>query len=514
MHEQRLERKKKEVDIFIGGLAKDAVEDDILKVFGAFGEIQSVRIVKSQTTQKSKGFAFIRYATAEAAKKALTELKDGTEVKGKRVGISASQDNDTLYLGNICKSWSKDQVVETLKGFGVEGVEHLLLPDDPNNEGKSKGFAFLEFSSHSDAMAAFQRLRKPDAVLGCDRSAKVSFAQTPINPSEELLLQVKTVYIENVPASWDEGTIKRFCEQYGKIEKVQVFRKNHTGKKKEFAFVEFASRESALVCVEGINNSQIGEGDVKVSANLAKPLNKGRLAKQGIRGGFKIRKYGEATNKTGSPKKVNNKKSKAVLIKENAYPKKFGNKPSSFQSKGTKRKNGPPMARPIIIRDKKHGRRGSDNFKERPLKKSRGNHDFRPRPSKGFGNQRVGYAGHPTVHPTVHTPRYATNATSYSGYGHAGASGSNLHHSDLEPHAGYLPARNIPTNYGYEQRRPSTYISHQRGGAAFAGAPTVTQTSYPGYTNYAGYQAGYAYPPPNGAYPGSSGPYPPRRAYY
>lgn len=84
-------------------------------------------------------------------------------------------------------------MVETLKGFGVEGVEHLDLPDDPNNEGKSKGFAFLEFSSHSDAMAAFQRLRKPDAVLGCDRSAKVSFAQTPINPSEELLLQVNNI---------------------------------------------------------------------------------------------------------------------------------------------------------------------------------------------------------------------------------------------------------------------------------------------------------------------------------
>lgn len=86
-------------------------------------------------------------------------------------------------------------MVETLKGFGVEGVEHLLLPDDPNNEGKSKGFAFLEFSSHSDAMAAFQRLRKPDAVLGCERSAKVSFAQTPINPSEELLLQVNNIFV-------------------------------------------------------------------------------------------------------------------------------------------------------------------------------------------------------------------------------------------------------------------------------------------------------------------------------
>lgn len=31
-------------------------------------------------------------------------------MRGKRVGLSASQDNDTLYLGNICKTWTKDNV--------------------------------------------------------------------------------------------------------------------------------------------------------------------------------------------------------------------------------------------------------------------------------------------------------------------------------------------------------------------------------------------------------------------
>ncbi|XP_042512517.1 nuclear localization sequence-binding protein-like [Macadamia integrifolia] len=182
-------KKEKEFEIFVGGLDKEAVEEDLIKIFGEFGEIQSARIVKHQTTHKSKGFAFIRYVTAEQAKKVLFELKDGIEVRGKRVGISPSQDNDTLYMGNISKTWTKEQVLETLKSFGIEQIEEIYLPDDPKNEGKRKGFALLEFNTHSDAMAAFQRLRKPDAIFGCDRSAKVAFAQSSIHPSEEALSQ-------------------------------------------------------------------------------------------------------------------------------------------------------------------------------------------------------------------------------------------------------------------------------------------------------------------------------------
>lgn len=77
-----------------------------------------------------------------------------------------------------------------MKSLGIEEIEEIYLPNDPKNEEKNRGFALLEFRNHSDAMAAFQRLRKPDAVFGCDRSAKVAFAQSSIHPSEEALSQV------------------------------------------------------------------------------------------------------------------------------------------------------------------------------------------------------------------------------------------------------------------------------------------------------------------------------------
>lgn len=73
-------RKVKDAQIFISQLEKTVVEEDIVKAFAGFGEIQSVRVIRHSKTQKSKGYAFLQYSTAEAAEKALSQLKDGTEV--------------------------------------------------------------------------------------------------------------------------------------------------------------------------------------------------------------------------------------------------------------------------------------------------------------------------------------------------------------------------------------------------------------------------------------------------
>lgn len=73
-------RKEKDLEIFIGRLDKGAVEDDLIKVFGKFGEIRSVRLARNPTTNRNRGYAFIKYATVEQAKDALSALKDGIQV--------------------------------------------------------------------------------------------------------------------------------------------------------------------------------------------------------------------------------------------------------------------------------------------------------------------------------------------------------------------------------------------------------------------------------------------------
>lgn len=69
-------RKRKEFEVFVGGLDKDATEDDLRKAFMAVGEVTEVRLMMNPQTKKNKGFAFLRFATVEQAKRAVTELKN------------------------------------------------------------------------------------------------------------------------------------------------------------------------------------------------------------------------------------------------------------------------------------------------------------------------------------------------------------------------------------------------------------------------------------------------------
>lgn len=71
------ERKiKKEHEIFVGGLDRDAEEEDVKKVFERIGEVVEVRLHKDPSTNKNKGYAFVKFANKEHAKRALSEMKN------------------------------------------------------------------------------------------------------------------------------------------------------------------------------------------------------------------------------------------------------------------------------------------------------------------------------------------------------------------------------------------------------------------------------------------------------
>lgn len=71
------ERKlRKELEIFVGGLDRDVVEEDIKRVFQHAGEVVDVRLYRDPTTNKNKGYAFVRFATKEQAYRALSEMRN------------------------------------------------------------------------------------------------------------------------------------------------------------------------------------------------------------------------------------------------------------------------------------------------------------------------------------------------------------------------------------------------------------------------------------------------------
>lgn len=293
------ERKmRKELEIFVGGLDRAAVEEDVKKAFENIGDVVDVRLHKNTSTDKNKGYAFVKFATKEQASRALSEMKNPL-ICGKRCRTGPSEDNDSLFLGNICNTWTKEAIKQKLEDYDVEGVQNITLVADARHEGLSRGFAFIEFASHAEAMLAYKRLQKPDVIFGhTERTAKVAFAEPLREPDPEVMAQVKSVFIDGLPPNLDENRVREQMKGYGEIARIMLARNMSTAKRRDYGFVDFTTHEAAVACVEGINDKYLGDGNLKtkVKARLSNPLPKTQAIKGGMCGGFRIGRAGAGSS--------------------------------------------------------------------------------------------------------------------------------------------------------------------------------------------------------------------------
>ncbi|KAI4381611.1 hypothetical protein MLD38_007671 [Melastoma candidum] len=295
---EALERKRRrKTEIFIGGLAKDASENDVWKVFEEVGEVVNVRIVKHNETGKSKGYAFLRYAAAADAKKALEKFHK-VEICGKECGTRPVEGNDTIFLGNINKQWKEVDVIKLLEGIGVHKIDTVTVMTHPIIADQNRGFAFVELESNKDADVAFKKLQKQDK-LGKLGGIKVAWARPLNEPDEEEMQKVKSVYAEFIPSSWNEGRVREYFKKFGEIEKVTLSRNMPSSKRKDFAFVNFRDREAAVSCIQSLKNELVQDGsEVNLKVSLARPVPKSSLMKKAS---YTVSKSKPAARETPKP---------------------------------------------------------------------------------------------------------------------------------------------------------------------------------------------------------------------
>lgn len=72
------------------------------------------------------------------------------------------------------------------------------------------------------------------------------------------------MFVDGLPASWDENRVRELLRDYGEIEKVELARNMPSAKRKDFGFVTFNTHDAAVTCAKSINNEELGEGESKV----------------------------------------------------------------------------------------------------------------------------------------------------------------------------------------------------------------------------------------------------------
>jgi len=78
------------MNIYVGNLSFQAGDDDLLKIFEAYGEVTSAKIIVDRMSGRSRGYGFIEMPDDGAAQKAIDEL-NGKEIGGRALTVNQAR---------------------------------------------------------------------------------------------------------------------------------------------------------------------------------------------------------------------------------------------------------------------------------------------------------------------------------------------------------------------------------------------------------------------------------------
>jgi len=76
--------------LFVGNLSYQTAENDLQDYFSQAGAVTSVNLMLDKVTGKSRGFAFVEYATPEEANKAVEEFHN-KEFQGRALTVNIAR---------------------------------------------------------------------------------------------------------------------------------------------------------------------------------------------------------------------------------------------------------------------------------------------------------------------------------------------------------------------------------------------------------------------------------------
>ncbi|EXB83829.1 Heterogeneous nuclear ribonucleoprotein Q [Morus notabilis] len=253
-------------EVFIGGLPRDATEEDLRDMCDSVGEILEVRLMKDRDTGENKGYAFVAFKTKEVAQQAIEEV-NGKEFKGKTLRCSLSETKHRLFIGNVPKNWAEDDFRRVVEEVGP-GVENIELIKDPQNPSRNRGFAFVLY--YNNACADYSRQKMSSSNFKLDgNTPTVTWADPKSTPDHTAAAQVKALYVKNIPENTTTEQLKELFQRHGEVTKVVMPPGKGGQGKRDFGFVHYAERSSALKAVKDTEKYEIDGQALEVV--LAKP---------------------------------------------------------------------------------------------------------------------------------------------------------------------------------------------------------------------------------------------------
>ncbi|MGA7145199.1 MAG: RNA-binding protein [Desulfobacterales bacterium] len=78
------------MNIYVGNLSHEATEENLKEAFEAYGEVNTVKVIKDNYTGRSKGFGFVEMPAKAEAQSAIEGL-NGKDLKGRSLNVSEAR---------------------------------------------------------------------------------------------------------------------------------------------------------------------------------------------------------------------------------------------------------------------------------------------------------------------------------------------------------------------------------------------------------------------------------------
>ena len=321
-------RKTGQGNVFIKNLDHAIDNKALHDTFAAFGNILSCKVAQDEMGN-SKGYGFVHYETAEAANNAIKHV-NGMLLNEKKVFVGhhipkkermskfeeMKANFTNIYVKNIDLDVTDDEFRELFEKHG-DITSASIARDD---QGKSRGFGFVNFIKHEAAAVAVDTLNDTDFK---GQKLYVGRAQKKHEREEELRKQYEAarlekqskyqgvnLYIKNLGDEVDDEKLREMFTPFGTITSAKVMRdavpaegakaesdseekkddstkagdkvtikgeKKILGKSKGFGFVCFSNPDEATKAVTDMNQRMFDGKPLYVALAQRKDVRKNQL---------------------------------------------------------------------------------------------------------------------------------------------------------------------------------------------------------------------------------------------
>merc|ERR1711939_786548 len=265
--------------------------------FCTFGNILSCKIAYDEQA-RSKGYGFVHYETEEAAETAIEKV-DGKMLKDKIVYVgkfkrkaereledgSTERKYTNIFVKNLDEGVSEEALKTMFTAFGE--ITSLALMK--NDEGKSKGFAFINFQDMDAARQAVEEkngFEINEKAIYVGRAQKKSERMAELKEKFDKIKQERinkyqgvNLYVKNLDEQLEDGAFRTAFEEYGQITSCKIMR-DDKGHAKGFGFVCYTTPEEATKAVTEMNGKILAQKPIYVALAQRKEQRRAQLEAQ------------------------------------------------------------------------------------------------------------------------------------------------------------------------------------------------------------------------------------------